>query len=180
MEGCYKKFRAAPLQTAGAASLPVRRGQASRSSGATYSPRLPTPIAVLGFGPAPFRNHFDANIPLKRLKPRLQGFLCADEGLKGCRVVRRQMYRQHAVAPALEPDFGSGEDILTKGEAYLMAPVGPGNQNPLHELFRQRTQIRSISGRSRRFSRLRRASGKKRIQRPGHPGKHAGKRLGLS
>ena len=89
------------------------------------------------------------------------------------------MYRQHAVAPALEPDFGSGEDILTKGEAYLMAPVGPGNQNPLHELFRQRTQIRSISGRSRRFSRLRRASGKKRIQRPGHPGKHAGKRFGL-
>ena len=44
--------------------------------------RLPTPIAVLGFGPAPFRNHFDANILLKRLKPRLQGFLCADEGLK--------------------------------------------------------------------------------------------------
>ena len=60
-----------------------------------------------------------------------------------------------------------------------MAPVGPGNQNPLHELFRQRTQIRSISGRSRRFSRLRRASGKKCIQRPGHPGKHAGKRFGL-
>ena len=172
MEGCYKKFRAAPLQTAGAASLPVRRGQTSRSSGATYSPRD-------CLGPTPFRNHFDANILLKRPKPRLQGFLCADEGLKGCRVVRRQMYRQHAVAPALEPDFGSGEDILAKGEAYLMAPVGPGNQNPLHELFRQRTQIRSISGRSRRLSRLRRASGKKRIQRPGHPGKHAGKRLGL-
>ena len=73
--------------------------------------RLPTPIAVLGFGPAPFRNHFDANILLKRLKPRLQGFLCADEGLKGCRVVRRQMYRQHAVAPALEPDFGSGRHL---------------------------------------------------------------------
>lgn len=44
--------------------------------------RLPAPIAVFGFGPVPFGNHFDADILFKRLKPRLQGFLRADEGLK--------------------------------------------------------------------------------------------------
>ena len=47
--GLLQKFRAAPLQTAGAASLPVRRGQASRSSGATYSPRdcrRPSPFSA--------------------------------------------------------------------------------------------------------------------------------------
>ena len=111
VSGCASSdgWRGIPPRAPGS-GIPIRR--------ATLAARLPTPIAVLGFGPAPFRNHFDANIPLKRLKPRLQGFLCADEGLKGCRVVRHKICRQHAVAPALEPDFGSGEDIAWVGVSH--------------------------------------------------------------
>ena len=67
-------------KVSGCASSNGWRGTPPRASGSDIpfvrsdilAARLPTPIAALRFGPTPFRNHFDANILLKRPKPRLQ------------------------------------------------------------------------------------------------------------
>lgn len=121
-----KSFGLRLFRRLGAASLPVRRGQASRSSGATYSPRdCRRPSRLLGFGPAPFRNHFDANILLKRLKPRLQGFLVRRRGserMPRCPSPNVPTARRRSRAGA---GFRFRGGHLAKGEAYLMAPSGP-------------------------------------------------------